>query len=73
MWPPALPSIGAVVELAPQLLGLLHAEGIDFAPPGGAVRGPRAICSARGECIAPDIKVLPVAKRLVRTKSMRDC
>ncbi len=35
--------ISSVVEFAPQLLGLLHAEGIDFAPPGGAVRGPRAI------------------------------
>ena len=35
--------ISSVVEFAPQLLGLLHAKGIDFAPPGGAVRGPRAI------------------------------
>ena len=35
--------ISSVVEFTPQPLGLLHAEGIDFAPPGGAVRGPRAI------------------------------
>ena len=42
-------SIGSVVQFTPQLFGLLHAEGVDFAPPGGPGGGPQEILSARGE------------------------